>query len=134
MATQTPLTSRTAADSRFITLIIAGVALIGILSVGALLLSRQDKASALTTSGEVSITADGFSPASIRVKEGSSVTWNNRGDDLHQIEADNRNLGLDSEEPLETGDAFSYKFTKVGTYTYHDTKDPAKFQGTVIVE
>ncbi len=110
--------------------------IVGILAVVAIcsifLLSRQT-VSGLTYGGEVVIGADGFTPATLRVKKGGVVTWNNRGLTQHEIVADQADLGLDTGEPLEIGDAFSYHFTKTGTYTYYDTNNPSQFRGTIIV-
>ena len=112
--------------------------IVGILAIVALcsmfLLNRNTATTSLSNTGEIVIGAEGFAPATLKVKKGSIVTWNNRGLDQHEVAADEAVLGLGTGEPLEIGDAYSYHFTKAGTYTYYDTNNPAQFRGTVIVE
>ena len=88
---------------------------------------------------EVSVTDEGFSPATVKIKTGQAVTWTNTGTAAHQIAsdphpADNGVEGLSDDEAMQKGDAYSYTFEKAGTYTYHDEMNPLKFYGTVIVE
>jgi plastocyanin len=89
--------------------------------------------------GAVSVTEEGFSPATIQIKKGESVTWTNVSGGVHQIASDphpvHDNLpGLFSEEALQPDDSFTYQFEDSGTFTYHDHLNPFTFQGIVIVE
>jgi len=86
----------------------------------------------------VTITKDGFVPATIQVKKGTAVTWANTDGATHQVVTDphpgHSNLkDLDS-DPLGQGDSFTFSFEKTGTYGYHDETNPLKFKGTVIVK
>jgi len=86
----------------------------------------------------VSITKDGFVPATIQIKKGSQVTWTNNDTNLHQVVTDSHpahtNLkGLDS-DPLAAGESFTFTFEKTGTFSYHDEMNPLNIKGTVIVK
>jgi plastocyanin len=64
-----------------------------------------------------------FSPASLAVKVGTKVTWTNQDSDAHTVTSD-RSGGLLSSKALNSGDTFSYTFTKAGTYKYLCTIHP----------
>ena len=88
---------------------------------------------------KVTITKDGFVPASIKVKKGQAVEWVNDAATQHTIASDphpshDQLAGLDSVDPLNTGESYLFTFETVGTYTYHDDLNPDAFKGTVIVE
>jgi plastocyanin len=90
------------------------------------------------TTANVSITKDGFVPATIQIKKGGQVTWTNTDSTSHQVITDPHpahiNLkDLDS-DPLGQGDSFTFTFEKAGTYGYHDEMNPLKFKGAVIVK
>ena len=86
----------------------------------------------------VTITKDGFVPATIQVKKGSQVTWTNTDGATHQVVTDphpaHTNLKSLDSDPLGQGDSFTFTFEKTGTYGYHDEMNPLKFKGTVIVK
>jgi plastocyanin len=71
-----------------------------------------------------------FSPATISVKAGSTVTWTNLDDEPHTVFSD---AGLFRSSALDTKDSFSYKFDKPGTYHYLCTIHP-RMLGTIVVE
>jgi len=125
-------------------LIIAFVVVVAVL-VGFLYFNKQNEesTSSKTTTqpvavASVSITKDGFVPATIQIKKGSQVTWTNNDTNPHRVVTDphpaHTNLkGLDS-DPLATGESFTFTFEKTGTYGYHDEMNPLKIKGTVIVK
>ena len=71
-----------------------------------------------------------FSPATITVKAGSTVTWTNLDEEPHTVFSD---AGLFRSGALDTKDSFSFTFDKPGTYHYLCTIHP-KMLGTVVVE
>ena len=71
-----------------------------------------------------------FTPASITVKAGTTVTWVNLDDEPHTISSD---AGLFRSPALDTRERFSFKFEKAGTYHYLCTIHP-RMLGTVTVE
>jgi plastocyanin len=72
-----------------------------------------------------------FTPASIIVPVGTTVTWTNVGFELHTVTTYTDLFSLD----LAFGDSLSYTFNEPGTYTYfcipHESED---MTGKVIVE
>jgi plastocyanin len=80
----------------------------------------------------IQVSAKGFmfTPASITVKAGTTVTWVNLDDEPHTIFSD---AGLFRSSALDTQERFSFKFEKAGTYHYLCTIHP-RMLGTVVVE
>lgn len=95
--------------------------------------SADTSEAASTASVEISNFA--FSPATIKVKVGGTVTWTNRDSVGHTVtssEDDTNTMKLDS-KLLQKGETFTATFTEPGTYKYHCTPHP-HMMGTVIVE
>ncbi|MDH3247434.1 MAG: cupredoxin domain-containing protein [Acidimicrobiia bacterium] len=74
-----------------------------------------------TTPGSVTIFDNGYTPASLSVSEGTTVTWTNTGAAPHT--ATDRSGRFDSGFMM-TGDSFSQTFTTAGTYQYFCTIHP----------
>ena len=87
---------------------------------------------------DVSITAGGtFSPATLTVKKGASVTWTNSGSAKVWIASDPHPVhtgypGFDSGTDLRAGESFTFTFDKTGSWSYHNHLNPT-VKGTVIV-
>jgi plastocyanin len=73
-----------------------------------------------------------FSPGSLTIPVGASVTWINRDGDIHSIAADGTPPAFKS-AGLDTDDKFSVTFTMPGTYAYHCSLHP-HMTGTIIVK
>ena len=71
-----------------------------------------------TQSGEVKDTFAnfGFDPASLTITTGTTVTWTNNDTASHNIAG---NDGASGSNSLAEGEAFSFAFTKPGTFSYH---------------
>jgi plastocyanin len=80
----------------------------------------------------IQVSAKGFmfTPASLTVKAGTTVTWVNLDDEPHTVFSDS---GLFRSSALDTQEHFSFKFEKPGTYHYLCTIHP-RMLGTVVVE
>jgi amicyanin len=92
--------------------------------------SSDDSAPVTTTT--VKIQNFAFTPATIKVKVGDTVTWTNEDSIGHTVTADDSSAGGPSSELLAQGKSYSYKFTKAGTYEYHCQPHPY-MKGTVQV-
>jgi plastocyanin len=64
---------------------------------------------------DVTIDNFSFSPTPLTVKTGTTITWTNRDDIPHSIVCPELKM---KSHPLDTNDAFSYRFSKPGTYNY----------------
>ena len=98
-------------------------------TVSALLLAGPASAPAQMDTARVEIQAHGFSAPALTVKPGTTVTWTNRDDDAHTVTSVAnafRSPGLD------TGETFSYTFTRAGTYEYFCSLHPL-MTGKVVV-
>lgn len=71
-----------------------------------------------------------FAPTAMTVKAGATVTWTNMDQEPHTVMSSD---GLFRSGALDTGDSFSFKFDKPGTYQYVCTIHP-RMVGTVVVE
>ena len=71
-----------------------------------------------------------FSPATVRIKAGQTVTWSNPSKLTHTVTGS----GFDSGN-VGPGGSWSHRFTKAGTYSYVCTPHAAAgMRGTVIVQ
>jgi plastocyanin len=71
-----------------------------------------------------------YSPGTLAVKVGATVTWVNKDTVTHTVTSQGRSL-FDSGN-LPTGATFSFRFTQIGTYPYYCTIHPW-MKGTVVV-
>ena len=75
----------------------------------------------------------GFSPASLTVPVGTTVVWTNTTSAPHTVTSnDGKTFDSGISQPMQTGQTFSFKFTKAGTYTYH-CQIHTSMVGTIIV-
>ena len=65
----------------------------------------------------VSIVSGGFTPSSISISAGSTVTWMNNDTTAHSVVADG---GAFSSGSIAPGGQYGYTFPSAGTFTYHD--------------
>ena len=120
-------------------LILAGVAALAVVAVVLYIVNPNDMFSSKREPATVTVTANGFEPATIKIKKGQAVEWVNEDSFTHQVASDpypdhSKLPHLFADEPLTQGGVFSYTFEDKGTYTYTDQLNPATFHGTVIVE
>jgi len=78
----------------------------------------------------ISIKDFAFSPATLTVKVGTTVTWVNSDSVAHSAVSDD---GTFDTKLLAPGEKGSYTFTKAGTYTYKCSIHPS-MTGTIVVE
>jgi len=89
---------------------------------------------------DVTVTDSGFSPATLTIKAGDSVTWTNERSQTVYVAPDNhpdhqKYSGVwddDGTGQIETDESYTMTFTDAGTYTYHDHLDSSR-AGTIIV-
>jgi plastocyanin len=109
---------------RTLTLCLAAAA-IGLAACGG---SDEPAAKAPTTSGPAVAVADNsFSPASVKVAVGDTVTFENEGAIAHTVTGD----GFDSGS-LAPGDTFTFEASEAGSFSYVCTFH-AGMQGTIEV-
>lgn len=79
-------------------------------------------------SGQVAATIDNFAftPKTLKVKKGSTVTWTNNDSAAHTVssDSDSPQLGLDS-GLIAQGKTYSFTFDTVGTFAYHCKPHPS---------
>jgi plastocyanin len=88
----------------------------------------NDQSSAATA--EVKIDNFSFEPQTLTVTVGTTVTWTNRDDIPHTSVSTE---GVWKSKVMDTDEAFSYTFTKAGTFPYFCSIHP-KMTGKVVVQ
>ncbi len=85
----------------------------------------------------ITLTQNGFSPSTLTIKVGTTVTWINKSgtqatvnSNPHPIHTDYPPLNLGS---FSNGAILSLIFNKAGTYGYHNHLNPGQ-TGTIIVQ
>ena len=88
-------------------------------------------APAAALAASVSITDFQFTPATVTIQAGDSVTWtNNSGGTPHTTTSDS---GVWDSGTLNAGQSFTFTFKTPGTFAYHCDIHP-QMTGTVVVE
>jgi len=116
-----------------------GVAGLGVAGLGV----AGSRATPVAAAGSafVSIVDYGYSPASITVPPGTTVTWTyvRNGQSMHSVTSDQTG-GFDSSPfcptsgCLRPGDSYSHTFGSVGSFRYHCRVHPDLMHGTVVVQ
>lgn len=83
------------------------------------------KLQAATSSSHVAVQISNyaFSPASLTVSAGTTVTWTNQDTAPHTVTVSSGPVTFSSPQ-LQKGESFSYTFSKVGTYKYYCAVHP----------
>src|ERR1700722_2169145 len=85
----------------------------------------------VSPASDVSIDNFTFTPASLKVKAGTTVTWTNRDDIPHGIASSDN--AFKKSKALDTDDSYWFTFTTPGTYQYFCYIHP-HMVGTIVVE
>jgi LPXTG-motif cell wall-anchored protein len=91
--------------------------------------AKQQPVAKAAASGSVTITDFEFTPATITVNEGDTVTWTNKGPTLHTATAEDGSFDTGN---LDKGESGSATFTSAGTISYICTPHPF-MTGEVVV-
>lgn len=86
----------------------------------------------------VEITAQGFLPSSLNMKQGQSVQFVNKDTADHWPASDTHPThqacpGFDANKRLKTGETYSFKFAQKKICPFHDHLKP-RIKGTIIVQ
>ena len=102
-----------------------GAAVGSVLAAGVVLAQAEESA--------ISISIDNFSftPATLTVRAGTTVTWTNKDDIPHGIASSNKAFARS--KALDTDDSYSFTFTTPGTYQYFCYLHP-HMVGSIVVE
>jgi plastocyanin len=114
---------------RTVTLVICGL-LIACAMPGVL---RAAEAHAITVNAEASVVKIDnftFSPATLTIAPGTSVTWTNDDDIPHTVVAKDKSF---RSKPMDTGNQFSYTFATPGEYDYFCSLHP-HMVGKIVVK
>jgi len=101
-------------------------AFVGSVLAGGVLFARAEG-----TPNTVTIDNFSFTPATLTVKAGTTVTWTNQDDIPHGIGATNN--AFPKSKALDTDDSYSFTFATPGTYQFFCYLHP-KMVGSIVVE
>ncbi|MFZ3077633.1 MAG: cupredoxin family copper-binding protein [Candidatus Aenigmatarchaeota archaeon] len=110
-------------------LLIATVLVSGCVSYGGQT-SQQPSANQSPSSNAVTIQNFAFSPATLTVKAGTTVTWTNQDSATHTVTSDS---GAFDSGQLSNGGSFSQTFNTAGTFDYRCNNHPL-MTAKIIVE
>jgi plastocyanin len=91
---------------------------------------KADDGKSAGPAADVKIDNFSFTPQTITVAAGTTITWTNRDDIPHTVVS---NEGIFKSKVRDTDEKYSYTFTKAGTYGYFCSIHP-KMTGTVVVQ
>ena len=86
---------------------------------------------AASAANAISITNFSFQPAVLVVKAGTKITWTNYDSTPHTVTSADKRFA--SSGGLDTGDQYSFKFDKPGSYEYFCSLHPMMV-GKIIVQ
>ena len=92
---------------------------------------KENPAQEKQMTSEIKIDNFSFSPQSLSVPAGSTVTWTNHDDIPHTVVSTDDPKVFKS-KVLDSDEKFSFTFSKAGTYTYFCSIHP-KMTGKVVV-
>lgn len=97
-------------------------------------------AAAQTTSSSVDVTSSGFSPRTLAVKKGTTVTWTNNSGPRVYVAPDTHPTHIkyrgvwddDGSGDIANGETYSFTFQTTGTFTFHNHLSSGR-TGTITV-
>lgn len=81
----------------------------------------------------VTLSGNGFSPQTLRIKVGDTITWTNQDSVFHTVTPYGTTLAGFGSSVLFAGQTYAYNFRSFGTYNYYCQLHP-EMTGTIIVE
>jgi Icc protein len=103
--------------------------MIAILMLAALPAVKASADQPSAPAADVKIDNFSFTPQTLNVAVGTTVTWTNRDDIPHTVVSTD---GVFKSKVRDTDEKFSFKFDKAGTYSYYCSIHP-KMTGQVVV-
>lgn len=93
--------------------------------------NQTTEPSSVTT---IEMKGSSFSPANIKIKKGTTVTWTNKDSVQHDVAPDDPSPAFKgSGRLLSKGESYSFTFNTVGKYTYFCTPHASFMKGTIEV-
>jgi len=87
------------------------------------------------STNEVSVRDSSFSPGTLTISVGTTVTWTNNGSAVHTVTSGDRGnpSGLFDSGDMNNGNTFQFTFNNTGTFPYHCIYHNG-MNGTIIVQ
>jgi plastocyanin len=90
--------------------------------------------------GSVSIVDNSYSPATVTINAGDSVTWTNNGEAAHSVTStdglfdSSPNCPGNIDDCIQPGENYTHTFNSVGSFDYYCRVHGFTMAGTVVVE
>jgi plastocyanin len=82
------------------------------------------------TANTINLSGSSFSPSTLTVKAGTTITWNNNDNIAHTVTADDKSFDSGS---LAAGKTFVKTFSTAGSFAYH-CNFHSGMKGTIVVQ
>ena len=82
----------------------------------------------------VAIADNSFTPSSVTIATGGTVTWEWSGEFPHSVVGDFAGMPVESETMTGVGNTFAFTFDEAGTFNYQCGVHGEAMSGTVVVE
>lgn len=96
---------------------------------GTIALAQATRPAAQPVRKTVNMKGMTFAPASVTIKVGDTIVWNNDDDRDHTVVDGG---GAFKSDNIRAGGSYSFRFTKAGTYTYTCSYHP-RMKATIVV-
>lgn len=107
-------------------LILAFLGIVGLVAVSGCTSSNNQTSSSGNT---VTMQNMAFSPATLNVQVGTTVTWLNKDSTIHRVVSDS---GAFDSGDLTNGQSYNFTFSQAGSFPYHCSIHPS-MKGTIVV-
>jgi len=94
--------------------------------------AKANSAKPAANANAVKITSVNFSPHTLDVAVGTTISWTNSDTMPHSVTSDTK--GAFDSGPIQPGATFTFTFAQAGTFPYHSSNEADKYTGTIIVK
>ncbi len=94
--------------------------------------TMHSSSSGMQQAAVVTYTESGFSPSTITVKAGESITFRNESNSVMWVKSETQG-GFDAGAGVAKGGVYTFKFSQAGTWTFTNNTH-MQHQGTIVVE
>ena len=104
-------------------------AFISVLFLSSSCYKNNDSSDSTPTNNTITISSSGYSPASLTVAMGSTITWTNNDNTAHTVTTDDGSINSGD---IAAGASYTKTFTAAGTFNYHDAHN-TNMKGVLVV-
>lgn len=118
-------------NTRHITLVVGFVISLALVGASCSTSTKSSTTNTPAAAATVTIANMAFTPPSVTVKVGETVTWTNHDGFGHTVTGD---AGGPNSGTIAAGQSYSYTFTTAGTFSYHCSIHPSMIGSVTVTE